>query len=164
MAGLLLWSWASAAITWNAAYLISTRSGSFGKPWYVALLTDLSLLLLSAVGLVVAVRRPQNAFGWVVLVVVLGFAVQEAATHTQASPCATPARSRRPARSPGKRHPLRRLWRQFLRPSKPTHGPLDASHRNKRMGQPLRILGGGGHAVRARSRRALLSQMSYRWR
>jgi len=76
----LLWSLASAAICWNAAYRISTRSGSFGEPWHVAFLTDLSLLMLSAVGLVVAVRRPQNAFGWVVLVAVLGFAVQEAAT------------------------------------------------------------------------------------
>jgi hypothetical protein len=77
----LLWGMAAAAITWNAAYRISTQSGSFGEPWYVALLGDLSLLMLSAVGLAIAVRRPRNAIGWVMLLVVLGFGVQEAATH-----------------------------------------------------------------------------------
>jgi hypothetical protein len=48
---------------------------------YVALLGDLSLVMLAAVGLVIALRRPQNAIGWVILTVVLGSAVQEAATE-----------------------------------------------------------------------------------
>jgi hypothetical protein len=75
-----VWAMTLTAIGWSAADRIVTRSGSLGEPWYVALLGDLALVMLAAVGLVIALRRPQNAIGWVILAVVLGSAVQEAAT------------------------------------------------------------------------------------
>lgn len=76
-----VWAMTAMAIGWSAADRIVTRSGSLGEPWYVALLGDLSSVMLAAVGLVIALRRPQNAIGWVILTVVLGSAVQEAATE-----------------------------------------------------------------------------------
>jgi hypothetical protein len=76
-----VWAMASAAVAWRAADRIVTRSGSLGEPWYVALLSDLSTLMLAAVALVIALRRPKNTIGWVILTVVLGFAIQEAATE-----------------------------------------------------------------------------------
>jgi hypothetical protein len=76
-----VWAMASTAIAWSAADHIVTRSGSLGEPWYVALLSDLSELMLAAVGLVIALRRPKNTIGWVILTVILGFAVQQAATE-----------------------------------------------------------------------------------
>jgi hypothetical protein len=76
-----VWAMTLTAIGWSAADRIVTRSGSLGEPWYVALLGDLALVMLAAVGLVIALRRPQNAIGWVILAVVLGSAVQEAATE-----------------------------------------------------------------------------------
>jgi hypothetical protein len=53
-----VWAVASTAIAWSAADHIVTQSGSLGEPWYVALLGDLSTLMLAAVGLVIALRRP----------------------------------------------------------------------------------------------------------
>jgi hypothetical protein len=76
-----VWAMTAAAIAWSAADHIVTRSGSLGEPWYVALLGELSTLMLAVVGLVIALRRPQNTIGWVMLTVVLGFTVQQAATE-----------------------------------------------------------------------------------
>jgi hypothetical protein len=75
-----VWAVTLTAIAWSAAHHIVTQSGSLGEPWYVALLGELATLMLAVVGLVIALRRPQNTIGWVMLTVVLGFTVQQAAT------------------------------------------------------------------------------------
>lgn len=53
---------------------ILTRTGAFGEPWHLAALRDLALFMLPTVGLIIAVRRPQLIFGWLMLVASFAFA------------------------------------------------------------------------------------------
>jgi hypothetical protein len=52
---------------------VATRTGAFGEPWYLATLGDLAFFVLPTVGLVIAVRRPQLVFGWLMLVAAFAF-------------------------------------------------------------------------------------------
>jgi hypothetical protein len=52
---------------------ILTRTGAFGEPWHLAALGDLALFMLPTVGLVIAVRRPELVFGWLMLVASFAF-------------------------------------------------------------------------------------------
>jgi hypothetical protein len=58
---------------------VVTQTGAFGEPWYLAALGDLAFFMLPTVGLVIAVRRPQLVFGWLMLVAALAFAGGELA-------------------------------------------------------------------------------------
>jgi hypothetical protein len=61
----------------NAASYVASRAGFFGEPLVVALLSEVSLVLLASVALIITLRRPENAVGWLLAAAVLGLAVQQ---------------------------------------------------------------------------------------
>ncbi len=56
---------------------VASRAGPFGEPWGVALLADVVFLLLPTVGLIIAVRRPEVVFGWLLLATAFAFGAGE---------------------------------------------------------------------------------------
>jgi len=79
---------AAASTAGNATLQIATSSGAFGEPWTLALLGDLAFLMLPAVGLIIAVRRPQLIFGWLLLAAAFGFGIGDLA-HNYATQALT---------------------------------------------------------------------------
>jgi hypothetical protein len=61
----------------NAAFYVASRAGFFGEPLVVALLSEGSLALLASVALIITLRRPENAVGWLLAAAVLGLAAQQ---------------------------------------------------------------------------------------
>jgi hypothetical protein len=61
----------------NAAFYVASRAGFFGEPLVVALLSEVSLALLASVALIIPLRRPENAVGWLLAAAVLGLGVQQ---------------------------------------------------------------------------------------
>jgi len=61
----------------NAAFYVASRAGFFGEPLVVALLSEVSLALLASVALIITLRRPENAVGWLLAAAVLGLGVQQ---------------------------------------------------------------------------------------
>jgi hypothetical protein len=61
----------------DAASYVASRAGFFGEPLVVALLSEVSLVLLASVALIITLRRPENAVGWLLAVAVLGLGVQQ---------------------------------------------------------------------------------------
>jgi hypothetical protein len=61
----------------DAAFYVASRAGFFGEPLVVALLSEVSLVLLASVALIITLRRPENAVGWLLAAAVLGLGVQQ---------------------------------------------------------------------------------------
>jgi hypothetical protein len=70
----VLWAVVGLLTVCTITLRVVTQTGAFGEPWYLAALGDLAFFMLPTVGLVIAVRRPQLVFGWLMLVAALAFA------------------------------------------------------------------------------------------
>jgi hypothetical protein len=69
----VVWVLVVAITAGNVMIRIATRAGPFGEPWGVALLVDVAFLMLPTVGLIIAVRRPEVVFGWLLLAAAFAF-------------------------------------------------------------------------------------------
>jgi hypothetical protein len=72
-----LWAVTVNCTVGNAAFYVASRAGFFGEPLVVALLSEVSLALLASVALIITLRRPENAVGWLLAAAVLGLGVQQ---------------------------------------------------------------------------------------
>jgi hypothetical protein len=72
-----LWAVTVGCTVGDAAFYVASRAGFFGEPLVVALLSEVSLVLLASVALIITLRRPENAVGWLLAVAVLGLGVQQ---------------------------------------------------------------------------------------
>jgi hypothetical protein len=72
-----LWAVTVGCTVGNAAFYVASRAGFFGEPLVVALLSEVSLALLASVALIITLRRPENAVGWLLAAAVLGLGVQQ---------------------------------------------------------------------------------------
>jgi MFS family permease len=75
----VLWIMVGLLTACTISLRVATRTGAFGEPWYLAALGDLAFFMLPTVGLVIAVRRPQLVFGWLMLAAAFAFAGGELA-------------------------------------------------------------------------------------
>jgi hypothetical protein len=72
-----LWAIAVGCTVGDAAFHVASRTTLLGEPVVVAVLSGISLLPLASTALIITLRRPGNAVGWLVAVAVVGLGAQE---------------------------------------------------------------------------------------